>query len=100
MRKQRLVLQIVKDALKQEKKRQDRKSTRVWWRLTMRKEKEWQDNILIKKQRSREAVQYSVSTTVYGIDSKAQMLFNITKMLQTIYYLFWTLLPLKKSVLK
>lgn len=66
----------------------------------MRKEKEWQDNILIKKQRSREAVQYSVSTIVYGIDSKAQMLLNITKMLQTIYYLLWTLLPLKKSVLK
>lgn len=45
-----LFLQILKGAFRQKRKRQDRKSVGVWWRLIIRKRNERKDNVLIRKQ--------------------------------------------------
>lgn len=88
-----LCLQILKGVFRQKRKRQDRKSVSVWWRLIIRKRNEWKDNVLIRKQ------SFLVLLASVFV-CQAQLLLNIIKMVQKIAYFLWVFLLLNKSVLK
>lgn len=88
-----LCLQILKGVFRQKRKRQDRKSVSVRWRLIIRKINEWKDNVLIRKQ------SFLVLLASVFV-CQAQLLLNIIKMVQKIAYFLWVFLLLNKSVLK
>lgn len=88
-----LCLQILKGVFRQKRKRQDRKSVSVWWRLIIRKRNEWKDNVLIRKQ------SFLVLLASVFV-CQTQLLLNIIKMVQKIAYFLWVFLLLNKNVLK